>query len=58
MQTTPSDWFDKPNPKPKKRRPMSELLVELAERNGDPVWAVESMHERSFVHPGRKGSAR
>lgn len=33
-----SAWSDTPNPAPRRRRPMSELLVELAERNGDPVW--------------------
>ena len=33
-----SAWFDTPNPTPKRRRPMAELLVELADRNGDPVW--------------------
>lgn len=47
----PTMWFDEPNPNPKRRRPMAELLVELAERNGDPVWPVELMHDRMFVHP-------
>lgn len=47
----PTMWFDEPNPNPKRRRPMAELLVELAERNGDPVWPVEQMHDRMFVHP-------
>lgn len=58
MHDSASDWFDRPNPNPKRRRPMAELLVELAERNGDPVWPAESMHERAFTHPGRKVASR
>ena len=38
-----SAWFDTPNPTPRRRRPMAELLVELADRNGDPVWATTNL---------------
>lgn len=33
-------FFDWPNPAPKRRKPMEQLLAELAARNGDPVWAA------------------
>lgn len=56
MHDSASDWFDRPNPNPKRRRPMADLLVELAERNGDPVWPAENMHERAFTRPGRRAA--
>jgi hypothetical protein len=34
--------WDQPNPNPKRRRPFEQLLAELAERNGVPVWPVTS----------------
>lgn len=36
-----SAWFDAPGPPPAtRRRPFEDLLVELAERTGRPLWRV------------------
>lgn len=36
-------WLDGPNPRPKRRKPMEQLIAELAEREGRPVWAAEQI---------------
>lgn len=39
-QAPAADWFDTPNPAPRRRKTFEQLLVELADRNGDPVFPV------------------
>ena len=36
-----SAFFDRPNPTPRRRKPMEQLLAELAQRNGTPVFRVQ-----------------
>ena len=51
-------WFDGPDMDPDRvwRRPMEELLVELAERTGVPIWEAGRWGDRKrpLVPPYRK----
>lgn len=42
-------FFDRPNPSPRRRKPMEQLLAELAARNGDPVWAAERISPSGLI---------
>lgn len=43
-------WCDAPGPRPtRRRRPFEDLLVELAERTGRPLWRVSRVGVQSLA---------
>lgn len=48
-------WFNQPNPEPRRRKPMEQLLAELAERNGDPVFPVQPF-SHAVIHTNARSA--
>ena len=46
---TGPEFCDRPNPNPVRRPSMERLLVDLAERNGDPVFPVTHMRKPTLA---------
>ena len=46
---TGPEFCDQPSSKPTRRPSMEQLLIELAERNGDPTFPVTYMRKATLV---------